>query len=72
MPTGELEVGGLMGIKRLINPTVTPEGTNSDVVTSGQSNSATFAALAGILTALAAGIPGIIKATGVNSSTKAE
>ena len=63
-----------MGIKRLVSPKSVPstaEVSPNDTVKSGQSNGATFAALGGVLTAIAAGIPGIIKATGVNSKTTA-
>jgi hypothetical protein len=61
-----------MGIKRLVSPTSVPkpdEAVANDAVKSGQSNSATFAALAGIVAAVAAGISGIIKATGINAQT---
>jgi hypothetical protein len=59
-----------MGIQRLFTPSSSADFVkDTDAVKSGQSNSATFAALAGVLAAAGAGIPGIIKATGVNAKT---
>ena len=59
-----------MGIQRLFVPSSSKGFVqDNDAVKSGQSNSATFAALTGILAAAGAGISGVIKATGVNAKT---